>query len=158
MTRFWIAVASAAHVRLGRAEGFMQVCHGKGGPLARLQPGDGIVYYSPTETFGGKDGLQAFTAIGCVAERLPWRADMGGGFRPFRREVDWFAAHEVPIRPLLGELSFSAGKANWGYVLRFGLFEVPEPDFQLIAAAMAAQLVPSAGPRDCAAETSARAA
>lgn len=32
----WIAVASAEHVRSGRAQGFMQVCHGKAAPLRRL--------------------------------------------------------------------------------------------------------------------------
>ena len=33
----WIAVASAENVRNGRAQGFMQVCHGKGAPLRRLK-------------------------------------------------------------------------------------------------------------------------
>jgi hypothetical protein len=136
MSRHWIAVASAAHVRRGRAEGFMQVCHGKGARLARTQPGDGVVYYSPTETFGGSDRLQAFTAIGFVAPPAPWQADMGGGFRPFRREVHWLPGREAPIRPLLERLSFSAGQANWGYVLRFGLFAIPEEDFALIGDAM----------------------
>ena len=39
LTQNWIAVASAEHVRRGRADGFMQVCHGKGGPLARIRAG-----------------------------------------------------------------------------------------------------------------------
>jgi hypothetical protein len=81
----WIAVASAEHVRLGRVQGFMQVCHGKVGPLRRVSPGDGVAYYSPTLTFGGKDRLQAFTAIGTVAPGVLYQADMGGGFRPFRQ-------------------------------------------------------------------------
>ena len=101
MTKHWIAVASAAHVRIGRAQGFMQVCHGKGGPLRRISPGDHVAYYSPTENFGGKDPLQAFTAIGEVKPGAPYQADMGGGFRPFRRDVAWSDAAEVPIRPLL---------------------------------------------------------
>ncbi len=29
MSGCWIAVASAEHVRLGHAHGFMQICHGK---------------------------------------------------------------------------------------------------------------------------------
>ncbi len=45
----WIAVASANHVALGRAQGFAQAGHGKPGPLRRLQPDDLIAYYSPTE-------------------------------------------------------------------------------------------------------------
>jgi hypothetical protein len=64
----WIAVASAEHVRRGRREGFMQVCHGKATPLRRVKPGSRVVYYSPTETFGGGDRLQAFTAFGVVRD------------------------------------------------------------------------------------------
>jgi hypothetical protein len=100
MTRSWIAVASAEHVRIGRSNGFMQVCHGKGGPLRRISPGDRVAYYSPTESFGGKDRLQAITAVGVVRPGVPYQADMGDGFRPFRRDVDWHEASEVPIRPL----------------------------------------------------------
>jgi hypothetical protein len=43
-TRNWLAVASAEHVRIGRAEGFMQVCHGKAAPLRRLRPDDWVIY------------------------------------------------------------------------------------------------------------------
>ena len=132
MTKHWIAVASAAHVRIGRAQGFMQVCHGKGGPLRRMSPGDYVAYYSPTETFGGKDRLQAFTAIGVVKPGAPYQADMGGGFRPFRRDVAWGDAAEVPIRPLLESLAFTRDNPNWGYKLRLGLFEIEAEDMELI--------------------------
>ena len=132
MTKHWIAVASAAHVRIGRAQGFMQVCHGKGGPLRRMSPGDYVAYYSPTETFGGKDRLQAFTAIGVVKPGAPYQADMGGGFRPFRRDVAWSEITEVPIRPLLDSLAFTRDNPNWGYKLRLGLFEIAGADMELI--------------------------
>ena len=135
-THCWIAVASAEHVRRGRAEGFMQVCHGKGGPLKRVKPGDRVAYYSPTGTFGGKDRLQAFTAAGIVKETPPYQADMGDGFRPFRRDVDWLELDQAPIAPLLQGLSFSRGKPNWGYALRLGLFEVTSEDMALIVEAM----------------------
>ena len=134
----WIAVASAEHVRRGRAEGFMQVCHGKGSPLKRLRPGDGVVYYSPTVSFGGADRLQAFTAIGTVREGAPFQADMGGGFQPFRREVDWTEAGEASIRPLLSLLDFTSANPNWGYQLRLGLFAITVHDFQVIGEAMKA--------------------
>ena len=49
MSRNWVAVASAEHVRIGRSQGFMQVSHGKAAPLKRIHPGDGVVYYSPTD-------------------------------------------------------------------------------------------------------------
>ena len=134
----WIVVASAAHVRLGRAQGFMQVGHGKGPPLRRIHPGDRVAYYSPTVTLGGKDRLQAFTAVGTVRAGVPYQADMGGGFVPWRRDVDWAAGHETPIAPLLERLSFSAGRTHWGAALRFGLLKVTPADMDLVARAMGA--------------------
>jgi hypothetical protein len=53
---------------------------------------------------------------------------MGGGFRPFRRNVSWAQANEVEIQPLLDALEFTAGNKNWGYQLRFGLFAIGERD------------------------------
>lgn len=137
--KYWIAVASAEHVRRGRAQGFMQVSHGKEAPLKRVKPGDGIVYYSPTEVLGVKDGLQSFIAIGEVRQGEPYRGEMGS-FKAFRRDVDWAEAQEAPIRPLLDKLGFTTEKTNWGYQLRFGLFEISEKDFHLISKAMQANL------------------
>jgi hypothetical protein len=138
MSRHWIAVACAEHARRGRELGVMQVCHGKGAPLRRLTAGDGVVYYSPTASFGGKDRLQAFTTIGRVKDDRTYQADMGAGFRPFRRDVCYAAAQDAPILPLLDRLALTAGMRNWGYVLRFGLVEISARDFATIAAAMQA--------------------
>jgi hypothetical protein len=142
-TRYWIAVASADHTRRGGAGGFMQVNHGKEAPLRRLHPGDGIVYYSPTEIYGRKERLQAFTLIGRVADADIYPGEMGG-WTAFRRNVDWAHAKDAPIAPLLDRLEFTRGRKTWGYQLRFGLFEISKADFDLIAAAMDAN-VPDAG-------------
>lgn len=148
--RFWIAVASAEHVQRGVAGGFMQVCHGKAAPLRRIRPGDEIAYYSPTSTFGGKDRLQAFTAVGDVLVREPYEFDMGGGFRPFRRDVAWRARGVAPIRPLLDALEFSVGLSNWGSKFRFGLLEVSSHDMALIAKAVASGATIEVSGRGCA--------
>ena len=140
MRGHWIAVASAEHVRRGRQDGFMQVNHGKAAPLRRIKPSDGIVYYSPTTILGQKDGLQAFTAIGTVRDGEPYQGVMGGGFTPYRRDVEWAKLREVPIKPLLDRLDFTAGKSNWGYQLRFGLLALSEHDFSLIAEAMRVEI------------------
>lgn len=140
MSNHWLAVASAEHVRRGRTEGFMQVCHGKSSPLRRIKPGDGIVYYSPGTRPGERNGPRAFTAIGTVRGDEPYRVDMGGGFRPFRRDVAWKDAEETPIQPLLDRLDFTAGRPNWGYQLRFGILAISVHDFELIAATMDAGL------------------
>ena len=136
MTRNWIAVAAAEHVRRGRAGGFMQVSHGKAAPLRRIEPGDRVLYYSPTSAFQGRDKLQAFTAIGIVDAGEPYQCDMGEGFRPFRRDVTWFDSCEAAIAPLLDRLEFAGGKRNWGFRLRFGLLAISEHDIDLIAHAM----------------------
>jgi hypothetical protein len=141
MSKNWIAVASAAPVRLGRSQGFIQVSHGKAAPLRRIQPGDRVVFYSPTEAFRGKDRLRAFTAIGIVKQGEPYRAEMSGGFSPFRRDVAWQTAKETLIEPLLEQLEFTSDKRNWGYQLRFGLFEISDADMARIARAMGASLV-----------------
>jgi hypothetical protein len=116
----------------------MQVSHGKAAPLKRIEPGDRVIYYSPAVTLGAKDKLQSFTAIGTVKDREPYVFDMGKGFKPYRRDVQWAKAKEAPIRPLLDALEFTSGKPNWGYQLRFGLFAIGKADFRLIAAAMGA--------------------
>lgn len=138
MRKYWVAIASAEHVRLGRMHGFMQVCHGKSGPLKRIHPGDLVVYYSPTLEFGGKNKLQAFTAIGIVKPRAAYQVMMDKGFHPYRLDVSWAQSQDASIYPLLELLDFSQGKKNWGYLLRFGLFEVKEKDMTIIAKAMQA--------------------
>jgi hypothetical protein len=147
MGRNWVAVASADHVRIGRGAGFMQVHHGKAAALRRIAPGDWVIYYSPTTAFGGKDKLQAFTAIGVVKDGDPYQAHMGDGFRPFRRDVAWLDAREAPIQKLLSVLEFTASDRNWGYQLRFGLFPISDQDRRTIAEAMQACLEGGASQR-----------
>ena len=132
----WIAVASADHVARGRAGGFMQVCHGKSGPLSRIKPGDDVIYYSPSTTMGSGEKVQSFTAAGRVAATDAYKFDMGGGFVPTRRDVEWLATEPTPIQPLLDRLDFTRGKRNWGYVFRFGVLKISEEDCKTILKAM----------------------
>ena len=135
----WVAVPSADPVARGRELGIMQVGHGKGVPLRRLQAGDRVAYYSPVRRFGAKESCQAFTAIGVVRDGPVYQADMGEGFVPFRRDVNYVAAREAPIQPLLEALSFTRGTRSWGYAFRFGLLKVTDEDMALIAQAMQAR-------------------
>jgi hypothetical protein len=144
---YWIAVASAEHVRRGCEGGFMQVCHGKGGPLSRIRPGDGVVYYSPSTVFRVPDGLQSFTAIGRATEGPPYQHDMGGGLVPFRRDMSWSEAREVPIRPLLDQMAFTRGRSNWGHAFRFGVLRITAADFAVIRDTMRVQEPASSGLR-----------
>ncbi|MFO1311962.1 MAG: EVE domain-containing protein [Burkholderiales bacterium] len=136
---YWIGVVSRDHVARGVAGGFAQLNHGKAGPLTRMQPGDGLAYYSPRTHFPDGEPLQAFTAIGRVAAGTVYESRDGGEVL-FRRKVDYLPAAEAPIRPLLDDLSFIRSKTHWGAAFRFGVVRVPAEDFSRIAAAMGCDL------------------
>jgi hypothetical protein len=136
MTAYWIGVASRDHVMRGVIGGFCQLSHGKSSPVERLSPGDRIIYYSPREKLGEGEPVQAFTAIGEVLPGEAYRADMGGGFKPVRRDAKFFNAKNAPIKPLLDKLSFTRGRASWGYAFRRGSFRIEANDYRVIAKAM----------------------
>jgi hypothetical protein len=73
-----------------------------------------------------------------VRDADPYVHDMGNGFCPSRRDVTWAKSHDVPIKPLLQTLDFTARDRNWGYKLRFGLFAIGARDLDVIAIAMGA--------------------
>lgn len=131
--RYWIAVASRDHVMTGVTHGFMQANHGKSSPLRRVFPGDWIIYYSSKLIYGQKTACQNFTAIGQVKEGEVYTADMGNGFVPARRDVNFYACEEIAIRPLIPALNFIKDKQRWGYMFCFGLFEIYKDDYELIS-------------------------
>ena len=134
--RYWIAVASKNHVGLGVAGGFCQIGHGKATPLKRMAVDDWLLYYSPKEELGGTVPCQKFTAIGRITGAEVYSYKMAPDFVPFRRDVRFLAAQDVPIKPLLGQLSFIRNKSKWGYAFRLGHFEISSADFELIAKKM----------------------
>jgi EVE domain len=133
MTRYWLGVVSREHVRRGVQLGIAQVNHGRRAPLQRMQPGDGLVYYSPRERIRDGAEVKAFTAIGTIDDSEPWQADEGD-FQPWRRAVTYdTTAREAPVRGLPLELTSAP---DWGVRLRGGLLELSRHDFDLIADAM----------------------
>lgn len=134
--RFWVGVASRDHARRGVAGAFAQLGHGKRSPLARMAPGDWIVYYSPRMRFPDGEACRRFTAIAQVSAGDVYRVRMSADFVPYRRAVRFLQADEAPIGPLLQDLGFIRDKRRWGYLFRRGHFEISERDFWLIAAAM----------------------
>lgn len=147
--RFWLAVVHRDHVRRGVDQGIAQVNHGSKAGVAKLQPGDGLVYYSPRDAYPDGSPLQAFTAIGRVAVGDPWQAAPvkmfgRGDVRPWRRRVEYVdGVAETPIAPLLPVLELTRSTPNWGWLMRRGLLGVTAHDFATIAKEMgAASLVP----------------
>ena len=132
-SKYWIVVASRDHVRKGVEEGFCQANHGKEAPLRRMKKGDWVAFYSPKERFGGADKCRRFTAIGRISDDQVYQGQMGQDFSPFRRNVEFLPSSEVPIEPLILQFSFIRSKKSWGYVFKFGLIQIPRPDFLLIA-------------------------
>jgi len=134
----WIGVVARDHVALGVAGGYAQLNHGKAAALERMRPGDGFAYYSPRAAHPEGDPVQAFTAIGVVAPGPLYQADLGAEWKPFRRAVAYWPAHEAPIKPLIESLSFIRSKQHWGAAFRYGVLRVPADDFARIAVAMGA--------------------
>ncbi len=135
--RHWINTISRSHVERGVAGGFTQADHGAATRLKRLQRGDRIVFYSPRADFPDGPPVQAFTAIGTIADDEPYQVDMTPEFHPWRRKVVFDAAQEAKIAPLIEVLGFLPDKKRWGFPFRRGLFEIPAADFAVIAEAMA---------------------
>lgn len=134
----WVLVASKGHVWIGVRDGFAQACHGKEIPLARMAVGDKVIYYSPKVFFGQSASCQQFTAIGEVVGEAVYPYDMGNGFVPYRRDVDYFNLQPAPIKPLIDQLEFIVDKKRWGHKFRFGAFEINAHDYRVIEKAMRA--------------------
>ncbi|HEY2651661.1 MAG TPA: hypothetical protein VGI50_07060, partial [Solirubrobacteraceae bacterium] len=77
-------------------------------------------------------------AIGRVADDELYQVEMAPGFIPWRRNLEFVDCVETPIGPLIDTLSFITDQQRWGYIFRFGLFEIPPRDFELIKRAMGA--------------------
>jgi hypothetical protein len=146
--KFWLAVVHRDHVRRGVEQGIAQVNHGSKAGIQRMQPGDGLLYYSPKDVYPDGSSLQCFTAIGRIADGEPWQAApvamLKGEVRPWRRRVEYVdGVTEVPIAPLLPVLELTRETPNWGWLMRRGLLEMTPRDFAVIAAEMGADsLVP----------------
>ena len=97
----WINTVSRDHVQIGVRGRFTQANHGKPHMLRRMAKGDFVVFYSPKTAFEGGQPLQAFTAIGQIADDEPYQVEMAADFVPWRRNVDFLDSAETPIRPLI---------------------------------------------------------
>ena len=133
--KFWIGVACKEHVERGVALGICQFCHGKKAPANRPKKGDFVIYYSPKVDMDGPEICQQFTAIGRITDEAATQVDLGG-FAPFRRAISYLKAQPIDIKPLVDKLDFIKNKRSWGYVFRFGFFEIDGASFDLIAGLM----------------------
>ncbi len=77
----WINTVSRDHVERGVRGRFTQANHGKPHMLKKMAKGDWIVFYSPKTVYPDGEPLQAFTAIGQVADDEPYQAEMSPDFQ-----------------------------------------------------------------------------
>lgn len=131
--KFWVNVVSLEHVQTGVEQAITQSCHGKSSSLKKMSKDDWIVHYSAKEAFQGTKACQKFTSIGQVADHDVYQYDMGGGFVPWRRKINYLDCKAVPIAGLLEDLSFTKGKErSWGMVFRYGFLEMKMQDFLIL--------------------------
>jgi hypothetical protein len=135
-TKYWIAVISKDHTMKGVEGGFMQACHGKQAPLKRMKQGDWVLFYSPKQSMGQEAKCQSFTAVGQATDDAVYQYQMTASFVPFRRKIKFHECRETSILPLIDKLDFITNKKSWGFIFRFGFFEIKENDFNLILSNM----------------------
>ncbi len=134
--QYWIGVIARDAVQIAVKAGYAQLNHGKKEPLLEMHAGDGFIFYSPKDHFPGGKPYQYFTGIGRVKTGQVYEEAGGTEPMPYRLEIEFFHGKEIPIRPLIEQLSFIEDKTHWGYPFRFGYVNIPEKDFRTIATAM----------------------
>ena len=111
--------------------------------MARLQPGDGVVFYSPTHALHAKprQPCQRFTAMATVGEGEPFQEPVTETFRPWRRKAVFEQkVREVDVKDVLGDLEcLKRGECGWGWVLRKGVLKMGEADWLVLRKAMVGQ-------------------
>jgi EVE domain len=153
----WLNTISRDHAQVGVEGGFTQAGHGKGSRLKRLGAGDWLVVYSAKTSLEGGERLQAFTAIGRVADDELYQVEMARGFVPWRRNVNFVKCVETPIASRIDSLSFIKDNTRWGYTFRTWLVRDPAARFRdqtgdghrpsACLAVRAAERLPSSGTR-----------
>jgi Protein of unknown function DUF55. len=134
--KYWINTVSKDHVLIGKKNGIVQANHGKLLPLKRLKVGDRIIFYSPKTSFENGEPLKAFTAVAEIIDEKIYQVELSDDFKPYRINARYEDCNEVKIEPLIEKLNFIRNKKSWGYMFRFGLFEINEHDFILIYSRM----------------------
>ncbi|CAC9975347.1 EVE domain-containing protein [Flavobacterium panici] len=138
--KYWIATISKEHAQRAINGGFIQVCHGKEGPLKRMQKEDQILIYSSKIKMEVNEKCQCFTAWGKVLDDEVYSFEMTEKFVPFRRNIQFMKCNEVSILPLIENLEFISNKKSWGYPFRYGFFEINENDFNFITSKMVSSI------------------
>ncbi len=121
---FIIGVVHAAQVAAGKRQGFLAFSHGKEAAVRNLNVGDKVVFYAPKTDFDGAP-VQAFIGHATVTGAAPRQTDYMPGHPAWVRDAAFDDVAEVPVRPMLEELSFVKNPKHWGMAFRQGKFSIP---------------------------------
>ena len=80
--------------------------------------------------------LKVFTAVTKITDEKIYQVELSDEFKPYRMNAQYDDCLEIKIEPLIDGFNFIRNKKSWGYMFRFGLFEINEHDFNLIYSRM----------------------
>lgn len=132
---FLIGVIHQKQVEIARSKGVVAFSKGRAAAVRNLNIGDKVVFYSPRSDFEG-DPVRCFTGHATVTGDSAYEIDFMPGARGFVRDAAFDDVTEVPVKPMLEDLSFIKNPSHWGMAFRMGKFSIPEGDYRLIAQAM----------------------
>ncbi|OGB86274.1 hypothetical protein A3J41_02735 [candidate division TM6 bacterium RIFCSPHIGHO2_12_FULL_38_8] len=133
MQRYWVCNAAQEHVHIVQKKGYTQVNMGPREPLAKMNVGDWILYYSPTIYFEEAcESCQQFTGIASVTDT---RIYPQGNRQPdhWRRNVEFFECTPHHPSEFIGKVSFLPKDTDWKKILQKPIFEISREDFAIIA-------------------------
>ena len=102
---------------IGVAGGYMQVNHGKAGPLERMRAGDGFAFYSPRTSYPRRRAAAGVHRHRPHSNGTVYQAAGGDPRRPFRL-TSTIPRAAGAVRPLIDELTFIRSKTHWGAAFR----------------------------------------
>lgn len=104
-------------------------------PAKRLHKGDYLIYYSPKTAMNGVE-YKKFTTLGHVIDDGSYQVDMGNGFSPYRRDIQYFDVPHIDVQPIVHLLPCVKNKVSWGLAFRYGLLHIDTESFTVIARRM----------------------
>ncbi|MFT4716517.1 MAG: hypothetical protein ACI861_000696 [Paracoccaceae bacterium] len=137
--RYWIGVVASDHVDAAVKSGICAFSHGDKASLAKLSEGDRFAFYSPKTGYKSGEPVQCFTALGTIIDPTPAEFSWEGN-DIWAVNAAYAKITPTSVRPLLEPLKFVLNATRWGMAFRRGHFEITEPDFALIEAALKAKI------------------
>lgn len=133
---FWITSTDRKQADSGLEAGYAELAAGDHDANTRPDRGDFLVVYCDLTGDPDDDPVEAFTAMGRIADDGPEPFTGEDGETAYRRKVAFFSCIETRAHTLIGDLSFARDKENWRTTLVAGLRRIDTADFLVIAEAI----------------------